>query len=83
MREKFEKIQCPLCLKESSEIENLNKKINETKDVSEKATFAQLLLAKVNSLIERHEDKSLPCVAMLNLRKRTAELIIKTKRLAK
>ena len=83
MKRRFEKIQCPLCLKESSEIENLNKKINETKDISEKVIFAQYLLAKVNSLIELHEDKSLPCVAVLNLRKRTAELIVKTKRLAK
>jgi hypothetical protein len=83
MGSEFERIQCFLCLKESSEIENLNKKINETKDISEKATFAQLLLSKVNSLIELHKDKSSPCITVLNLRKQTAELIIKTKRLAK
>lgn len=82
MRKRFEKIQCFLCLKENSEIENLNKKINETKDISEKVTYAQFLLAKVNSLIELHEDKSLPCITVLNLRKQTAELIIKTQRLA-
>jgi len=75
-------MNCPLCLKENFEIENLNKNINQAKGVLEKAKFAKILLGKANSLIERHEDKSLPCISILNLRKRTAELIIKSQKLA-
>ena len=74
-------MQCSLCLGANLEIENLNKKINNAKDIVIKAGFAQDLLTRVNLLIERHEDKTLPCVSVLNLRKRTAALIIKTKRL--
>ena len=73
---------CPLCLSENSEIENLNKNINQANGILEKAEFAQELVDKVNSLIERHEDKNATCVSILNLRKRTAELIIKSKKLA-
>ncbi len=73
---------CPLCHNENSEIENLNKNINQANGVLEKAKFAQILLDKVNALIEDHEDKNAACVTILNLRKSTAELIIKAKKLA-
>jgi hypothetical protein len=74
-------MQCSLCLGANLEIENLNKKINNAKDIVVKAEFAQDLLVIVDSLIEQHKDKMLPCVGVLNLRKRTATLIIKTKKL--
>lgn len=74
-------MECSVCLGATFEIENLNKKINNAKDIVIKAEFAKDLLVIVNSLIERHEDKTLPCVSVLNLRKRTAGLIIKTKKL--
>lgn len=74
-------MQCSVCLGAAFEIENLNKEINSAKDIVAKAEFAKDLLVIVDSLIEQHEDKTLPCVSVLNLRKRTAVLIIKTKRL--
>ncbi len=74
-------MQCSLCLGANLEIENLNKKINNAKDIVVKAEFSQDLLVMVDSLIEQHKDKMLPCVSVLNLRKRTATLIIKTKKL--
>lgn len=72
---------CPLCLGANREIENLNKEINNAKDIASKVEFAKDLLVIVNSLLDQHEDKTLPCVSALNLRKRTAELIIRTKKL--
>ena len=75
-------MSCPVCLDAAFEIEDLNKKINNAKDIVIKAEFAEDLLAIVNSLLERHADKTLPCISVLNLRKRTAEFIIKTKKLA-
>lgn len=74
-------MECSVCLGAAFEIENLNKKINNAKDIVIKAEFAKDLFVIVNSLIERHEDKTLPCVSVLNLRKRTSGLIIKTKKL--
>ena len=75
-------MQCSLCRGANPEIENLNKKINNAKDIVSKAEFAKDLLVIVDSLIEQHEDKTLPCVSVLNLRKRTAGLVIKAKKLA-
>ena len=75
-------MSCPVCFDAAFEIEDLNKKINNAKDIAIKAEFAKDLLLIVNPLIERHKDKTLPCVSVLNLRKRTVELIIKTKKLA-
>ncbi len=72
---------CLICADSNSVFEDLNKKINDAKDIKEKASLAQSLLNKANQLIEQHKNKNLPCVSILKLRKQTAEVVIKAQKL--
>ena len=72
---------CFICTESNSVFEYLNKKINDAKNIKEKADLAQALINKVNIAIEQHKDKNSPCIEILKLRKQTAEVIIKAQKL--
>lgn len=81
------KISCPAFQKQESIIKDITNKINRAKGVLEKARFAEELLKEVNVLLscpdydkEKFDCKS--CRFIANLRKKTADLIIKAKKLA-
>lgn len=67
---------CELCEKSLPRIENLNQKINQATTPSQKAPFAKELISLVDPLIAQHK-RDLPCLGVLRLRKKTAELIVK------
>ena len=81
------KINCPTFQKQEAVIKDITDKINNVKEVQEKAVFASELQKEVDVLLScaDFDDKSLDCKNchfIANLRKRTANLIIKTKKLA-
>ena len=81
------KINCPAFQKQERVIEDITAKLNKAEGVQEKATFAVELQEEVGMLIScSHYDKRSPdcehCRFIANLRKRTANLIIKAKKLA-
>jgi hypothetical protein len=81
------KISCPTFQKQEPIIKDITDKINRAEEVSEKARFAEELLKEVNVLFScvDYDDKNLDCkncYFIADLRKRTADLIIKAKRLA-
>jgi hypothetical protein len=79
-------IPCPICQNANPLIESLNKQINQARSVTDKAYFARKLKAKVEEVLEEHGPADDPtgkaCRAVLNLRKQTAELILKAQKLA-
>lgn len=81
------KICCVTFQKQEPVIKNITEKINGAKDVQEKAVFAKELQKEVDVLLScpDFDDKSLDCKNchfIANLRKKTASLIIKAKKLA-
>jgi hypothetical protein len=79
-------INCPTFQKQESVIKDITDKINGTKGVQEKARFAEELEKEVDVLLscpdykgESFECKN--CHFISNLRKKTSNLIIKTKKL--
>jgi len=81
------KINCPTFQKQEMVIEQVTDKINKVKGVQEKAGFAEELQKEVNVLLScpEYNEKNLDCKNchfIANLRKKTAGLIIKTKKLA-
>jgi hypothetical protein len=80
------KISCPTFQKQELIIKDITDKINLAEEVSEKARFAEELLKEVNVLSSclDYDDKKLDCkncYFIADLRKRTADLIIRAKRL--
>ena len=81
------KINCPTFQKQQLVIEDITAKINNAKDVLAKAEFAKELQQEVDVLLccpdynENNTDCK-NCHFIANIRKKTAELIIKAKRLA-
>ena len=80
------KITCPTFLKQETVIKNITDKINMAKGVREKATFAEELQKEADVLLTcpDYDDKKLDCRNcrfIANLRKKTAGLIIKAKKL--
>jgi len=81
------KINCPTFQKQEPMIEDITAKINNASDVLKKADFAQKLQEEVNVLLscpdydEKNGDCS-NCRFIANVRKKTAELVIKAKKLA-
>lgn len=78
------KISCPVFQRQEVIIRNLTDKINAVKITQEKAMFAWELWKEVNVLFScrDYKDTSLDCKNchfIANLRKRTADLIMKTK----
>jgi len=81
------KINCSTFQKQEALIEDITAKINSVKDVSKKAEFAKKLVEEVDVLrsCPDYDEKSADCNNcrfIANLRKKTADLIIKAKRLA-
>ncbi|MBI5025127.1 MAG: hypothetical protein HZC12_00040 [Nitrospirae bacterium] len=80
-------MNCPIFQKQESAIKKLTDKINKTKDISEKTRFAEELVKEVDVLLSCHDYKSenldcKNCHTIAILRKKTANLIIKAKKLA-
>jgi len=87
MSKKDAKINCLVFQKQEPVIADITAKINNAKDVLEKADFAEELQEEVDVLLScpDHNEKSKDCSNcrfIANLRKKTADLIIKTKKLA-
>ena len=81
------KITCATFQKQELGIKDITDKINQAKDVKEKAKFAGELQKEVNVLLScsDYDEKKLDCKNfhfIANLRKTTANLIIKAKKLA-
>jgi len=81
------KINCPVFQKQEPIIKDIIDKINEARGVQEKAKFAEELQKEVNVLLSCSDygDTSFNCKncrLIANLRKKTADLIIKAKKLA-
>lgn len=81
------KINCPAFQKQELVIQDVTAKINKAEGVQEKAAFAVELQEEIGMLISCSDyDKKSPdcenCRFIANLRKRTADLIIKAKKLA-
>ncbi|MDP2938684.1 MAG: hypothetical protein Q8O13_01175 [Candidatus Omnitrophota bacterium] len=87
MRKKEARINCQIFQKQESVIKDITDKINRVKGVQEKAEFAEELQKEANVLLSclDHDPKKLDCKNchfITNVRKRTANLIIKAKKLA-
>ena len=87
MHEEEPKINCPTFQKQEPVIKDLTDKINKVKGVQEKAIFAKELQKEVNVLLScaDFDNKNIDCKDcrfIANLRKKTADLIIKAKKLA-
>jgi hypothetical protein len=81
------KISCLTFQKQERVIKDITDKINQAKRVQEKAGFAEELQKEVEVLLScpEYDEQKLDCKnchLIANLRKRTANLIIKAKRLA-
>jgi hypothetical protein len=87
MHEEEAKIKCSRFQKQEPVIKDITDKINMAKEVLEKARFAEELQKEVNVLLScpDYERKRLDCKNchfIANLRKKTANLIIRAKKLA-
>jgi len=88
MNKEEAKINCPTFQKQEPIIKDITTKINGAKGVREKAVFAQELQEAVDVLFncQSYNSENLDCKNchfIANLRKKTADLIIKAKKLAK
>jgi len=86
MFEEERKISCPAFQKQESIIKDITNKINRAKGVLEKARFAEELQKEVDVLLScpDYDGNKLDCKNcrfIANLRKKTANLIIETKKL--
>jgi hypothetical protein len=81
------KINCPTFQKQEPVIEDITAKINNANGVLEKAEFAQKLREEVDVLLscqdynEKNKDCS-NCRFITNVRKKTADLVMKAKKFA-
>jgi len=87
MKENKEKINCLTFQKQESLIKDITNKTNQAKGVLEKARFAKELQREVEILLScpDYNRRSLECKNchfIASLRKKTANLIIKAKKLA-
>ena len=77
---------CVICQKANPEIERLTHQIKQLNHIHEKANFARQLLAEVDAALKEHgstdDPVGKPCQNTLLLRKQTAELILRTQKLA-
>ncbi len=76
-----QQIECPLCQKAESDFSRINEGINHAATLTEKASHARELLQKVETLLKEHEGLEAglveACRAVLNLRKKAAEMVLK------
>lgn len=87
MHKEKQKISCPTFKKQEPIIKNITDKINMAKQMQEKARFAEELENEVDVILSctDYKKESLECNnchIIAKLRKKTANLIIKAKRLA-
>jgi len=87
MHKEEPKISCPTFQRQEPVIKEITDKINKSKGVQEKAKFAEELQKEVDVLLscpDRDSEKTdcTNCHFIANLRKKTADLIIKAKKLA-
>jgi len=87
MKNEEAKINCPTFQKQEPVIQSITAKINNAKEVSKKAEFAEKLQEEVNVILScpDYNDKSKDCGNcrfIANVRKKTADLIVKAKKLA-
>ncbi len=81
------KISCSISQKQEPLIKDITDKINRAKGIREKAGFAERLKEEVDVLLScsDYDEKKLNCRNchfIANFRKKTADLIIKAKKLA-
>jgi len=87
MSKEDSKINCPTFQKQEPVLKDITAKINNAKDVLEKAEFAKKLQEKVDVLLScpDYDKKSMDCNNcrfIANVRTKTASLIIKAEKLA-
>ncbi len=87
MSKESAKINCPTFQKQEPVIEDITAKINDAKGVLEKADFAKELQQEVNVLLScpdynQESTDCSNCRFIANVRKKTADLVIKAKKLA-
>ena len=85
-KKNIKKIKCVIFQAKNETIERITQAINEAKDVKGKAVIAQKLLNEVEELLtckhfSRGEAECKICHYIANLRKKTANLILKAKEL--
>lgn len=82
--EEGQEIQCAICRRANPEFEAINQKINQAKTPTEKTPFAKQLVEKAGAVLNEHGSSETvlteACRTLLNLRKQTAELILKFQR---
>jgi hypothetical protein len=83
---KKSKISCEAFQKQEPLLEDITAKINTAKDVLEKADFAEELKKEIDVILScpDYNDKDIDCRNcrfIANVRKKTAELVIKAKKL--
>jgi len=86
MRKEKERIICSIFQKQEPPIKELTDKINKTEEIRQKICCAEELLKEANVLLmcPAYKKENLDCKncrTITGLRKATAELIIKTKKL--
>ena len=76
-----QQIECPLCQEAESDFHLINERINRARTIAEKASHARELLQKAETVLKEHENVNSGlaevCRSVLNLRKKTAQLILK------
>jgi len=87
MHKEEAKINCQTFQKQEAVIKDITDKVNKAEGVQEKAKFAEELQKEVDVLLSCPDYKSETldcknCHFIANLRKKTADLIIKAKKLA-
>ena len=78
------KTECPICEKANPNFELINRRINQARILAEKVSHARELIQKVEAVLKEHQEVhsvlAEMCRSVLNLRKQTAELILKFER---
>jgi hypothetical protein len=73
--------ECPVCQKAQTDFNFINGRINNARTAVAKVSYTRELLQKVEAVLKEHQnvDSALAeaCRSVLNLRKQTAELILK------
>ncbi len=82
----IQKIKCPIFKSKNETIEGITKAINEAENIEKKAQLAERLIKEANEILscEHFDEKRVDCKIcyyIADLRKKTANLILKTKEL--
>ena len=82
----IKKIKCAIFKSKNETIEGITKAINEAENIEKKAQLAERLIKEANEILscEHFDEKRIDCEIchyIANLRKKTANLILKAKEL--